>query len=704
MHNDTLLTPLSLSRLHPSYTTRLHENLWDEYIAELCADGLRWWFTMDAPSLAAHLAPLTTISPEIQIPSRIRFLQTVLTPGASIEFYDTLYATLINGADFEGAAALTTAAIRLIIEDGMELGQLAHWQTRINELTEGHGLSPEAMAALLLSRTWLEILCLGSPAMANETVAGAVLWAEKSALHGLRILAATTQAYTRFYGCEFSRVRTLLADCVPLCARIETPFICKVVTGFMGGLLSIQSGESEKAREVLGEIITHPLYDTLSPLTWLTGISHLIFAVTSGKTDTSSEELRTRMSSRTVPDANSLFHGYTHFTLGVSHLLAGEPDLTLLHAGHCREKNSRNGSPALLVHVDLLSCQALADLHRDREAGDHLIRFLNTWANRGYVLLLVTAMIELARIQLRQGKIREARNYYESALTLLPEGNLPVPAHRDRGFLEGLRHFLYPVPNLTGAIHATEQIPIRIETLGDFRIHLGNETLYDRKWKNRTTKNLLKALIVFGGEKVSSSLLMDTLWPDSDGDTAWNNLKVALSRLRKTCTGNDKEPMQWIAVKHKHVSLARSLCSVDSIVFQDLLAAYPHDTSGNGRLLRALDLYKDDFLAHDDSEPWIVNHRELLRELFIRGVFTLFDSAADEKHLEMAIPYLQKAARKDPLNEGVYARLMRGYLTMGYPAKAVQTYRQAETILKRELGIIPGSTLLILMRTISRAS
>ena len=74
----------------------------------------------------------------------------------------------------------------------------------------------------------------------------------------------------------------------------------------------------------------------------------------------------------------------------------------------------------------------------------------------------------------------------------------------------------------------------------------------------------LDTLIGEGGYKVPAERLSDLLWPDSDGDQAAQNLKVALHRLRRLGCAPDEAPVNWIHVKHGHVSLARSLCWVDA--------------------------------------------------------------------------------------------------------------------------------------------
>jgi pentatricopeptide repeat protein len=69
---------------------------------------------------------------------------------------------------------------------------------------------------------------------------------------------------------------------------------------------------------------------------------------------------------------------------------------------------------------------------------------------------------------------------------------------------------------------------------------------------------------------------------------------------------------------------------------------------------------------------------------------------------EEALPYLDKAVEKDPLHEGLYASLMKTYLKMGYPSRALKIFHHAREILKQELGIEPSSPLLAIVREIGK--
>ena len=61
--------------------------------------------------------------------------------------------------------------------------------------------------------------------------------------------------------------------------------------------------------------------------------------------------------------------------------------------------------------------------------------------------------------------------------------------------------------------------PLRVFVLGRFRLYLGS-TLIAIPPRLRKPQELLQALIALGGIEVSSAVLIDALWPDSEGDAA----------------------------------------------------------------------------------------------------------------------------------------------------------------------------------------
>jgi DNA-binding SARP family transcriptional activator len=233
---------------------------------------------------------------------------------------------------------------------------------------------------------------------------------------------------------------------------------------------------------------------------------------------------------------------------------------------------------------------------------------------------------------------------------------------------------------------------------GELRVRVGVRLLYSRDWRGERAKSLLKALVVLGGRKASAEALANMLWPDADGDQARNNLKVALWRLRRLGAEQGETALPWLLQHNGQISLANGVVGVDAIAFQDAAKSALRGRPPDPQALRnALDLYEDEFLAGDDSELWIIDHRQRLRETYLALARALADAAATREEQEQAAAYLERGHAFDPLDERTVERLMACYLKLGYPGKTLTCFRETEAALARELGIRPGSALLRLV-------
>ena len=230
---------------------------------------------------------------------------------------------------------------------------------------------------------------------------------------------------------------------------------------------------------------------------------------------------------------------------------------------------------------------------------------------------------------------------------------------------------------------------VNIQTFGAFCLTVHGQPMYDRLWKGRRSKELLKAIIVLGGTKVSMEKISSILWPDSDGDCALNNLKMALFRLRKIGDDNCVMPLNWLVIKHRRVSLVRSICRVDALEFCRNIERIA-DTETKESLQDILAQYTHDFL-HQDEMPWISPFRNHLRKLFIKGVLRLA-SLVDQVD-DVLLGFLEQAHQLDPLHEGICACLMQYYIETGVPATALNIYNKVEKIISHQTGTRPGIAL-----------
>ena len=226
----------------------------------------------------------------------------------------------------------------------------------------------------------------------------------------------------------------------------------------------------------------------------------------------------------------------------------------------------------------------------------------------------------------------------------------------------------------------------RVHVLGRFRLFTGN-TPVTIPPRLRKPQELLQALTAFGGTEVSAGVLIDALWPDSEGDAAYHALESALYRLRQLLAARD-----LVRMEGGKVSLNRDQLWVDMWEFEEELQR-PHDAGANGieRIGRLRRIYQGHFLQHEPEKPWVLKARHDLRDRLLRAIR---DAARDCEHArrwEDAATLYRSALEIDSLNEGLYRGLMLCHQELGDHSEALQAYRRCRELLTRFFGIPPNA-------------
>jgi LuxR family maltose regulon positive regulatory protein len=226
----------------------------------------------------------------------------------------------------------------------------------------------------------------------------------------------------------------------------------------------------------------------------------------------------------------------------------------------------------------------------------------------------------------------------------------------------------------------------RVHLLGRFRLLTGDTPIAISS-RLRKPQELLQALIAFGGIEVSAGVLIDALWPDSEGDAAYHALETALYRLRQLLGARDA-----IRMEAGKVSLSRDQFWVDMWEFEEELRR-PHDPEVNyfdriGRLRR---LYQGHFLQHETEKPWVLKARLELRDCLLRAFRDAARECERTRRWEDAVNLYRSGIELDSLNEGLYRGLMLCHQQLGDHSEALQVYRRCRDLLMRFLGIPPNA-------------
>ncbi len=234
--------------------------------------------------------------------------------------------------------------------------------------------------------------------------------------------------------------------------------------------------------------------------------------------------------------------------------------------------------------------------------------------------------------------------------------------------------------------------PIMICTLGRFELKRDGKPIRFSRKAQQKPLSMLKALIAFGGQDVREDQVADALWPEADGDIAYQSFKITLHRLRQL-VGDEKA----IQRQEGRVTLDPRYCWVDVWAFEQIMEQADaqwkvgQKESAVKFIEEALEIYKGPFLGREIEQPWAVTLSERIRGKFLRSVrkLGLYWQKADQ--WEKALDCYQKGLDVDPLAEEFYQGLMTCYHRLGYRSEALGVYQRCKRNLSLALGIEPSA-------------
>jgi two-component SAPR family response regulator len=219
--------------------------------------------------------------------------------------------------------------------------------------------------------------------------------------------------------------------------------------------------------------------------------------------------------------------------------------------------------------------------------------------------------------------------------------------------------------------------PLKIYTLGRFEILKDGEPVQFSRKVQQKPLSMLKALIAFGGKDVREDQIMDALWPEADGDMAYQSFATNLHRLRQLL-GNERAVQR----QGKRLTLDDRHCWVDVWAFSILLERADTQwkegrTDGAIKLMeKAIEIYKGPFLAQEIEKTWKISLSELLRNKFLRGIEKVGQYWQETNQWEKALECYLKGLEVDDLAEEFYQGLMNCYYSLGRIADVRMVYQR----------------------------
>ena len=247
--------------------------------------------------------------------------------------------------------------------------------------------------------------------------------------------------------------------------------------------------------------------------------------------------------------------------------------------------------------------------------------------------------------------------------------------------------------------------PLRIETLGTFRVLRDGVPVEARAWRGANPQRLLQRLLVAEGRPLSRETLGVDFWPDASPANARGSLRAALMRLRQALDPGRAagDPERWLAIDGEHLAVrAETLTAWDVTDLRDLL-----DRASRADGDEALELRRATVLAYggpflpDTLDDWALEVRRDLEARVTRvghdAVHALLAGGRPAEAGELC----DRLLAQDPADETAWVAKVEAEMAGGDRRAGARALDHAVEALRRELDAEPGPELQALRRKLS---
>jgi len=243
---------------------------------------------------------------------------------------------------------------------------------------------------------------------------------------------------------------------------------------------------------------------------------------------------------------------------------------------------------------------------------------------------------------------------------------------------------------------------IKLALLGPPRVRLDQQVV--ESFRSRKELALLAYIAVECRHAHSRETLAGLLWPDSPMAEARGNLRVALSRLRKSLKAGPRSAHSLLRANRTTIQFTpHDQTWLDVSEFDELVAAAArhghaaHElcTDCADGLARAAALYDGEFLEGfyldgcEIFEEWISIQRERYRVATLTLLTHLAEHSLAIDQPAVAYRHAQRQVELDPLREQAYCQMMRALAEQQDHNGALHVYTRCCCILSDQLGVEP---------------
>jgi DNA-binding SARP family transcriptional activator len=368
------------------------------------------------------------------------------------------------------------------------------------------------------------------------------------------------------------------------------------------------------------------------------------------------------------------------------------------------------------------SCVALTEMRFDtartyaRRAGQ-LGRQTGAAAVRGYAKQIVRLTHDVGRTKAPHKGMERFLRAVEFAATLdsathrnMPAGPIQVPASRcDGDSKEGPTAPRRAEPQRpprhpdVGIVRPSGECEMVAYLLGEFRLILEDQKLTN--WSGVLGKSLLKFLMIQRPKPVTRGMLIAAFWPGVPLASAKNRLHVALYSLRTDLRRVCSKP---VVVHNRDTYTINPELTVwlDVEEFTRLKAAGTMlaRTGSRDEAIRALQaassLYQGDLVEDTPYAEWAAAERERLATAHLDLLAQLAGLYFHDGRYRASVDTCRRLLARDPCWEQAHRLVMRSYMRLDEPHRAMAQFELCKRLLEAGLGMTPDQKTVALYESI----
>jgi DNA-binding SARP family transcriptional activator len=201
---------------------------------------------------------------------------------------------------------------------------------------------------------------------------------------------------------------------------------------------------------------------------------------------------------------------------------------------------------------------------------------------------------------------------------------------------------------------------------------------------SRPAQSLFAYLILSAGTSHRREKLAGMLWPDSLEETARDNLRHALWRVRKALPASQKPTVEYLLTDDLTIAFnASAEYWLDAAMLEKV-----SESAGTDELIAVLSTYQGDLLPGFYDE-WVILEREHLYSIFEHHMARLMSLLQNEKRWLDILDWGERWIKLGQKPEPAYRALMSAHAAKGDMSKVAAIYERCVKSL-REFGMEPS--------------